>query len=612
MINIFKKMRGKFSFSTRGLLLGIFLPLICLFIAINSYISYTLTINQLRDASIENITFVIAQSRNYLDGTLENIFNNFMELDFKNQSEIDFCSVAPNADSSYQKYLVELSNQIDTIYYSLYEQLNSAFVYTDINDTLLYKSMHVPTSYLVNKVNLNKYSGKNYVWSYLYPDEQPIITAGEKSSTLSILKVFNSKFQNSSGIIQFNLQPEYYINLLNNSDQLTDCKLIIMADNRIVGSDFEGSTALSSAVNKHFSENPNSLHGSFLFKQQQENSFLIAYDTSNISGWKIVALIPYKSLEKKATAITALSVRNLIVLLIISSLLISLVMGMITKPIVSLAKKVVGLEDKSLDISFSKNSILNEVNFLNHGINHLVTHVKKLLHDVQIEQEEKRKAEFAALTAQINPHFLYNTLFSIKQLCDLNRCDAAGNMVMALSNFYRMGIGNDGFYLKLKSEFELTKNYMEIFKQKYEETFSFAYSINLPIALEECMIVKMALQPIVENAIYHGLAGKNGDKNISIGTVLDNGTIVITICDNGLGIPPDKLSAIKRKIAEVLNSKQASNRKMDTDSRRTGIGLLNVHKRIIMYYGDAYGLDIESILGKGTSVIIRIPFIYPN
>lgn len=608
----YKKKQVMLSVSARTVLISVFLPMMCLFIVINSYISYSLTINQLRATSIENTSFVIAQSRNYLDQNLENIVSSFLELDLQNQTEIDFCSVAPNASNSYQNYTIELSNKIDTIYFSLYEQLNSILIYTDINNTMLYKSMQVPTSYHINIKNFVKYSRNSFVWSYLYPDEQIVTMVGEKSNTLSILKVFSSRFRNAKGIIQFNLNPEYFINLLNSTGQLSDCKFLIMANNRIINDDYKNDTDLDKAISEHLSGNPDYKNGSFLFKQKQGDSYLVVYDTSNTSGWKIISLVPYKSIEENAKVITRSSIRNLIILLIISSLIISFFMGMLTKPIVSLAKKVSRLQDKNLDIEFESNSFIMEISLLNQGITHLLKHAKKLLADVKTEQEEKHKAEFSVLSEQINPHFLYNTLFSVKQLCDLGYSESAGNMVMALSNFYRTGIGDGSIYIKLKNEFELIKNYLEIFNQRLIDTHPLIYSINLLPVLSDCKIIRMTLQPLIENAIFHGLTCKEGEKKISVDTSLQNNDVLITIHDNGVGINPEKLNEIKRKIADISNTVSQNSSQTNADSFKLGIGIANVQKRLIMYYGKNYGIDIESVPNNGTTIVVRIPMVYPD
>jgi Putative regulator of cell autolysis len=225
-----------------------------------------------------------------------------------------------------------------------------------------------------------------------------------------------------------------------------------------------------------------------------------------------------------------------------------------------------------------------------------------------IEREHKahiliREAELSALQSKINPHFLYNTLDSIRGLAMLHDVKEIADMTEALSRLFRNMISKEGKLISLQEEFENVENY--IFIQQFRFNNKFIYKEALENDQLLCYkLPNMTIQPIVENAILHGLEKKIGKGEIKISVYSTNNRIVISILDNGIGIPPDILDYINQKL--VKNERQDPE---DIIKNNTGIALLNINQRIKLMFGDYFGIHLMSTVDLGTEVEVVLPVI---
>ena len=209
-----------------------------------------------------------------------------------------------------------------------------------------------------------------------------------------------------------------------------------------------------------------------------------------------------------------------------------------------------------------------------------------------LRQEEitLRKTELNALQAQINPHFLYNTLDSIAWMCEEERNKEAVVMVNALAKLFRISISKGHELITIQKECEHAESYLKIQKYRYKNQFS--YEFHVQDSCKEYLCNKITLQPIIENAIYHGLDMVE-EGEIVIEVAERGGDIVMSVSDNGVGMPPEQCREILHRDAKD----------------KTGIGIKNVNDRIKIYFGEGYGLKIESELDVGTKVEISMPKI---
>lgn len=215
--------------------------------------------------------------------------------------------------------------------------------------------------------------------------------------------------------------------------------------------------------------------------------------------------------------------------------------------------------------------------------------------------------EIKRLQNQMNPHFLYNTLDSIRgQALAVGEIKLA-DMVEALSAFFRYSISRRGNIVSLEEEIRNIKTYVKIQKFRFEERFDLEIQMDATEALMECLMPKMTLQPIVENAIYHGIEMAMRPGVVTIRIVETNERLLIYVMDNGVGIPKDKL----KKLNDSLNEKHnGTGQSMPVrQGEGNGLALRNVNERIQIYYGSSYGISIYSTVNVGTEVEIRLPLI---
>lgn len=242
----------------------------------------------------------------------------------------------------------------------------------------------------------------------------------------------------------------------------------------------------------------------------------------------------------------------------------------------------------------------DEVSTLADSFNNMIKRIGNLVDDVKKEQLNLRVTELKLLQAQINPHFLYNTLDTIVWLAESGEKEKVTEMVTALSNFFRATLSKGQDFITIKEEESHVESYLQIQRLRYQDILE--YEINIPAELYPYKIIKLTLQPIVENALYHGIKNKRGMGKITVSGQLVNGIIFLSVHDNGLGMKPDRLKAVRSLID------QDGGASVDPENG-SGFGLANVNARIRLNYGPEYGLRIESTYGKETTVIAVIPAI---
>ena len=209
------------------------------------------------------------------------------------------------------------------------------------------------------------------------------------------------------------------------------------------------------------------------------------------------------------------------------------------------------------------------------------------------EQEEKRKSELNSLQAQITPHFLYNTLDIIVWMIEENRKEEASQIVTALARLLRISISKGKNVISLADEFEHVRNYLMIQSMRFKNKFTYEFRVQQGV--EELTVIKLIVQPIVENAIYHGMEGMYGDGEILICAYTQGDDFYISVKDNGMGMKPEQ--------AEDLLD-YSKNIQTQTGN---GLGVRNVHERIQLYFGKQYGVVIHSVVDEGTEVLLHLP-----
>lgn len=285
--------------------------------------------------------------------------------------------------------------------------------------------------------------------------------------------------------------------------------------------------------------------------------------------------------------------------LIIVALILSIVFpNSIVKPIYYL--KDITNQVASGDLSVRAQELSGvEIRQLGMSLNLMIEKINDLVEEVKQDERHIREAELALLQSQINPHFLYNTLDTIVWLAEAGKQEEVVSMVTSFSDFFRTSLSQGSDIVTLGDEFKHVRSYLEIQQVRYQDIMT--YDIELPNFLENVGIPKITLQPIVENALYHGVKGVRRSGHISLKALKERDTVIIEIRDNGIGMDNETLQITQKKLTK-------SNASVELYENNDSYGLYNVNERIRLKFGQGYGLDFESAYEKGTTVRISIPY----
>lgn len=312
--------------------------------------------------------------------------------------------------------------------------------------------------------------------------------------------------------------------------------------------------------------------------------------TVGYTGWKIVSVTPKKIFYQNAN-------RTRIVAGIMLSLSIFLMIFANQFVAVRVARPMKKLEDSLKGIGVDKEPEIYiggppEIQHLGKTILSMVEQLRKLTDDIVKEQEEKRKSELDALQSQINPHFLYNTLDSIMWMVESEQYEDAVAMVQALGKLFRISLSRGKNIITVGEELQHARSYLDIQKYRYKNKFISYFEIEEDI--EKYKTIKLILQPLIENAIYYGMEYMDGDGEIYIRAYTRENDLYFEVEDNGLGMREEQVAGLLTEEPKVR-------------SKGSGIGLRNVHQRIQLYFGETYGLQIESEPDEGTIIRIHLP-----
>lgn len=325
------------------------------------------------------------------------------------------------------------------------------------------------------------------------------------------------------------------------------------------------------------------------------NKSYLNFTTSDYSGWKVIQYVPYGEILK-ASRLTG----SFILIFAGFSLLIAVMLSYtitksLSKPIIGLSNALerVGAGDFSCDIESSRD---DEIGKLQKGFNSMVQDLKKLIQRVSQAKVKKKEAELNALQSQMNPHFLYNTLQSIQMKAVVNDQRDIADMVGTLGALLKINTGKGSDIVTLQQELNHVNLYLKIQKIRYGDKLE--YTQTIPAEYLSYYTVRFILQPLVENALCHGIEELSQKAEVRLTAGVENDMLVIRVIDTGIGMSSEKLNEIKSILKSDIYSPNLEN-----------VGIKNVNDRIKLYFGEQYGLDIESEKNRGTTVYVRIPLI---
>lgn len=331
--------------------------------------------------------------------------------------------------------------------------------------------------------------------------------------------------------------------------------------------------------------------GSFFDKINGENRLIIV-QTVNYCRWRIVGVAYTDEIVTAKKEISGFLLWILVFSILFVIFISSFISSKISDPIKKLEKSMKSVENGRFDVNVDIKGE-DEVVKLSRTFNIMVSKIRDLMEQILLEQEEKRKSELNALQAQINPHFLYNTLDSIVWMAENGKSQDVIMMVTALAKLFRISISKGRNIITVQEELEHARNYLIIQKRRYKNKFKFEIEAEEEVLQNKTL--KLILQPIIENAIYHGIEYMVDEGQIKITVSSADGKLLYRVMDNGVGMSPEVLE----HLLEYESKSKGS----------SGVGVKNVHQRIQLYCGKEYGLTIESEQEVGTNVSIWLPLV---
>ncbi|MFC5529099.1 sensor histidine kinase [Cohnella yongneupensis] len=413
-----------------------------------------------------------------------------------------------------------------------------------------------------------------------------------ETKVISFLKVFKDIDNLSSDLafIKINILEDEISNIYRNKPLSNNVDTFVIDEQRNVISSLNASL-LGDKLNEKYDDRRiyEDTNGYFQAKIDGQPYIETRYNLSR-PGWRLVNLVPLNELSRDAH-----SIRNftIVVLCIISAICIAMIVLFtyrVLGPLNRIRKAMKELEHENFKVNLSVTGN-DEIALIGRSFNRMSHKLGELIHEVYAVQIKQKEAELKALHAQINPHFLYNTLDTIYWMCRIEKAHESSNLVQALSKLFRLSLNSGNEFTTVKSEIEHLNHYIFIQEKRFEDRIRFTIRVSDDVL--NGRVAKLILQPIVENAIQHGIEKKGENGRIDVDIFAEGGTLIYQITDDGAGADENEINRLLFRVEE--------------DNR--GFGIKNVNDRIQLYFGSEYGLHFTSAPGAGTTVIIKQPFV---
>ena len=312
------------------------------------------------------------------------------------------------------------------------------------------------------------------------------------------------------------------------------------------------------------------------------------------TGWTIISEVPGRVIFRPLNAAYSFIFLLLAVCFIFSLLSAFYSSRKISQPILRLCRSMAQVKEGNF-ATINDIASYEEIELLKTNFNEMALEIQRLMEEIKIKEANKRKSELDFLRAQINPHFLYNTLFSIQCLIETRQNDKALYMMAAFIDLLKKTLTTDSLLITLAEEYSNTEKYLVLQQCRYGDKVSFEMDLDETVA--DCMVPALILQPVVENAIFHGLEAKQGRGMIVVEAHVEDERLLLTVTDDGIGMDPQILKLWKERKLEKIRKQKDS------------LGLANVFNRIKINFGEAYGISIDSSPNIGTAITCVLPVI---
>ncbi|MEO2212840.1 sensor histidine kinase [Paenibacillus amylolyticus] len=542
------------------------------------YFSYELTKTKLTEQIYINMTNSTAQITKNLENKLDS-YEHISASIYLDNRLANYLTNEYQDDPSYLDVYNYIGNRIDTVM-AAYPDFDSAFIYSD-NPSLPKDNYYIrPITPEVQNTELFHKLQQSY--GNIIHLSSPQTENGPAMFTLARLLNNNSN-QYPYGILVFQISESVIYSLMEKEAGGKD--IFIINDKDIILSSADKqliNTSLPKLLHQNFDETAS---GRFDTTYQGVKA-LAVYNTLK-NGWRTVSIFPYDSIIKDAKSLSQLIIKISLGFIGVALLLIYITASLFSNRIRTLIRMIRRIERGDFNPTHEEQMGSDEIGQLHFAFEQMTTRLKSLVTEVYQKELQSKEAELDLLQAQINPHFLYNTLGSISSLAAKHQDPQIQDMVLHLAKFYRISLNKGKSILTINEELKLTQSYNAIQLIRFKGKLNIIYTIDQSIL--PYSTVKLALQPFVENAVIHALWNQDRPLNIHIKGIIENNSIILSVIDDGMGMRRETLQSLFE------------------EKEGRGYGISNVDRRIKLKFGEYYGVKVFSKIGMGTTVQIRLP-----
>ena len=575
---------------------GLFTVLICISFYIVGSVQITRTLEANTERHIQNVDRLVEHNFAALLSQLNVVINSSEFNQFKyTVNEEKFVGRLGNH--------IKLSNKLSNFYEQNIDKLESVFLYLDDNSIMQYFGNNFLKSINLSFEELHQKYGSGQLVYARHNRLIPFETAYERENSIGLLYLMGSSQTPLRGVLSVNIRSSFLADLIETQITKPGSSISLMegmqyaiaqpADGRLTLTAAQMQT-LAAQIDAQLTQNVVRL---------EVDGFVAFYSPLSVHPLGIVIAIPRSEFYMELDYFTAIIPWALLLMFLMGITLSVLLTRWLNKPIKRITEKMALVGQGQLDTVFDVQGV-SEINTINDTARLLTGNISQLLQNVFNEQKSKRRAELAALQAQINPHFLYNALYATRQLCEMTDTPAAIEMIDDLSVFYRIGTSKGKSRIPLSQELAHVHSYLKILKRRFEDSFD--YDIEIPEECMECTILKLTLQPLVENAIYHGLQPRGTKGRLLIAAEMLKHSLYVHIIDDGIGMSEKTLTRLEAELNDLSIPEDAHSSTTISDMPLS-YGVKNVHQRLKLAFGERYGLSLHSSLNCGTTVSVCIP-----
>ncbi|OCT14760.1 hypothetical protein A8709_11325 [Paenibacillus pectinilyticus] len=562
----------------------------------------TLSLRAYTDVLLSNITSRTMQTLEQVSYSIDQEQSRYIRTSAAIATDKNLISLATSFHRSSQSneqfnYSNQIENQIKSYLHDMPDFVSAMFVYRD-EGAYFFEGTHFH--------NINTRINENFLKSTaLYKralqnqgrvmlfgsEENTLIESGDKYILSAAIAPQFEKSFNDVEMIYFVIQAKMFENLAESSSNQNGSFIILDGNGNIM---LDTSRDKNKTIEKQTIEKTKNNKDGHFETIEHDSKMFVTFMTMERSNWKIIYITPYDQMTSQVKQIYSfimnVSAAGLVLFLIVSFFLVRSIVG----PIKSLIYQMNKMKSGSFQIDLDLKGPL-EIYSLGKTFQNMAVRIHELIIERQEQEKLKNRAEIDALQSQINPHFLVNTLNAIKIMAMLSKATNLVEMTDSLIKLLSATFHRGGSYIQLFDEMQSLEKYIHIMKVRYGDRFKVEYDIEEDIT--QTYILKLLLQPIVENAIIHGFYGKDAMGIVKIAAKRNNDQLILTVTDNGKGM--------EQQTREIL----LQEKKVES---LCGIGIANVNDRIRLNYGDAFGLIIHSELGVGTEVVVTLPLLSHN